>query len=101
MGKVLTGMGIAASLLKEAAKDEKLMKWILGTYSNGNARSIPDMLNGELISPEDRLLITERMKDLDKKKKKKRKKKQEVKKKKKKKNTESSDYKKVIDKYFE
>ena len=59
------------------------------------------LLNGELISPEDRLLITERMKDLDKKKKKKRKKKQEVKKKKKKKNTESSDYKKVIDKYFE
>lgn len=100
MGKIITGIGIAASLLKEATKDERLMKTVLGTYSNGDPRSLPDMLSGELVSPEDRLLITERMKNLDKKKKKKRKKKQEVKKKKKK-NKESADYKKVIDKYFD
>lgn len=104
MGTISSAFTTIVGIAKEATKDEHIMKSLLGTYSNGDVRSIPDMISGELVSPEDRLLITERMKKIEKKRKKSKKKKRKDHKnnaksqKKKKKKHKSNDH--IIMSYF-
>lgn len=60
---------------QKIAKDKDAQKIILGKYSNGKPRSVIDAINGEIIDPKDKLLITKRLEDEKKNKKKKKKKK--------------------------
>ena len=61
------------SIAKELGGNKKIQKTIFGTYSNGRPRSAIDAVKGEVISPEDQLLITKRLQKKNKKKKKKKK----------------------------
>lgn len=66
---------VAGRAAKAVSENDDIKKTILGTYSDGTPRSLVDAYQGEILSPEDRLLIEERMKEIRKKKKKKNKKK--------------------------
>ena len=66
------------SVLNGLGENKKVQKTILGTYSNGKTRSVIDALKGEIISPEDQLLITKRLNKKKKKKKKNKKKKKKI-----------------------
>lgn len=55
-------------------KSPKLQKTVLGTYSNGKPRSIVDACRNEVVSPDDKLMITKRLEKSKKKKTKKKKK---------------------------
>lgn len=76
---------MAGKELAKLAKNKKVQKIVLGTYTNGKPRSLVDAVNNELLSPEDRLLIEERIEEIRKKKKGKKKSKKKDKKKDKKK----------------
>ncbi|HAU84843.1 MAG TPA: hypothetical protein DCW90_04890 [Lachnospiraceae bacterium] len=64
----------AGSAIKAASENDSIKKMVLGTYTDGTPRSITDAYQGEILSPEDRLLIEKRMKKIRKKKGKKKKK---------------------------
>lgn len=59
-----------ASVVVDVIASEKVKKTLFGTYSNGKARNLSDAIHQEVISPEERLLITKRLKKNKKKKKK-------------------------------
>ena len=50
--------------------NEKIQKTLFGTYSDGTPRSLPDCLEGEILSPRDRERMIYRKKKKNKKKKK-------------------------------
>ena len=62
---IAAGISVATKL----SKDEGFQRIMLGTYADGKIKSLPDALNGENLSPE------QRAKEAKKKKKKKKKKK--------------------------
>lgn len=72
MGKILEAVGAAVSA---GVSNKKIMKALVGEYTDGTPRSLIDALNGEILSPKDRLLIEERISMIQKKRKKKKKKK--------------------------
>ncbi len=49
-----TIINVALSVGEQVVKSNAFQKMLCGTYSNGEARSIPDALNGEIYSPEER-----------------------------------------------
>ena len=63
------------SIAKEIGGNKKFQKTVFGTYSNGRPRSAIDAIKGEVISPEDQLLITRKLQKKKKKNKNKKKKK--------------------------
>lgn len=64
---IATATGIIAN--------DKVQKALFGVYSDGTARSLPDCLEGEILSPKDREKMLYKNKDKKKSKKKKSKKK--------------------------
>lgn len=68
---VETGVGIASTAMDIISKDKSLQKTLFGTYTNGKPRSVADAFHGEIIHPQDRLLIDKRIQKNKKKKKKK------------------------------
>ena len=75
---VVTVIGGAISQL---GKDEDLKGVIFGRYTDGSPRSIIDAFHDEILSPGDRDMLEDRMKEIRKKRKKKAKKKAKKKKK--------------------
>lgn len=71
-------MGVGNEVLKQAGKcveeNKDIQKMLFGTYSNGKPRSFVDAISGEIVSPEDKLAITKRLRKNEKKKKKRNKK---------------------------
>lgn len=59
-----------ASVVVDVLASDKMKKTLFGTYSNGKARNLTDAIHREVVSPEDKLLITKRLKKNKKKKKK-------------------------------
>ena len=59
-------LGDIKMILDAITEHEGLQRTILGTYTNGDARSLLDAINGELLSPEDRLLIEDRIRKIKK-----------------------------------
>lgn len=59
-----------ASVVVDVISSDKVKKTLFGTYSNGKARNLTDAIHKEVVSPEDKLLITKRLKKNKKKKKK-------------------------------
>lgn len=60
--------------LGEVAKSKSVQKAVLGTYSDGNPRSVADALEGEIYSPKQKAKFDEKVKKKKKKVKKNRKK---------------------------
>ena len=60
-------VGVMIDVASSILANEKITKFLCGTYSDGSARSLIDSLNGEYVSPVDKV------KKLKKKKKKKKK----------------------------
>lgn len=77
MGKI--PIETIVSIVKEVGGNKDFQKAVFGTYSNGKARSAIDAVRGEVISPEDQLLITKKLNKKKKKKKKNKKKKSSMK----------------------
>ena len=75
MSKAIKVIESLISAGKTIAGNDDIQKMILGTYSDGSPRSLPDALNDEFISPKEKKNILYG----DKKKKKKHKKKKSVK----------------------
>lgn len=46
-GWILTGLSVG----KELIENDDVQKMVLGTYSDGSVRSIPDAIDGEIYSP--------------------------------------------------
>ena len=63
-------IGSIISTTVDVLSSEKMRKTLFGTYSNGKSRNLTDALNHEVVSPEDKLKITKRLKKNKKKKKK-------------------------------
>lgn len=59
-------LGDIKMILDAITEHDGLQRTILGTYTNGDARSLLDAINGELLSPEDRLLIEDRIRKIKK-----------------------------------
>lgn len=57
-----------AEIVKE---DKEVQSLLFGRYADGSPRSLADAIDGEVVSPEDKLLIEKRIKKHKKKKKKK------------------------------
>lgn len=75
---------VLGEIIHQVGKDESIKKTILGTYSDGTPRSVVDAYRDELLSPEDRTMMEERMKEIRKNRKKRAKQKNKKKKKKRK-----------------
>ena len=54
MGKILEAVGAAVSA---GMSNKKIMKTLVGEYTDGTPRSLIDALNGELLSPRYILII--------------------------------------------
>lgn len=65
------GTELAKQAEKHISENKDLQKVLFGTYSNGKPRSLADAISGEVIHPDDKLLITKRLEKHEKKKKKK------------------------------
>jgi hypothetical protein len=50
-------METVAAAGKMLAENDSVKKMVLGTYSDGSARSIPDALNDEFVSPKEKKKI--------------------------------------------
>lgn len=68
------GSAVIKEVGKQVGENKEIQKILFGTYTDGQPRSLSDAIDGEIISPEDRLAITKRLKKNEKKKKKKEKK---------------------------
>ena len=75
---IRSGLEFLKSASESFMNDPKARKTVFGTYSNGKPRSIIDALNGEVIHPEDKLLIAKKIEKNKKKRKKKKKKQQKA-----------------------
>lgn len=59
----------AASLVKSLAEDKNVRRIVFGTYSDGSTRSLSDAINGEILSPKDKVKYKKKKKKSKKKKK--------------------------------
>lgn len=63
-------VGAIISTAIDVVSSDKMRKTLFGTYSNGKSRNLTDAIHNEVVSPEDKLKITKRIKKNKKKKKK-------------------------------
>lgn len=57
------GKGILTGVEKHISESDDAQKMIFGSYTNGKPRSLADAISGEIIHPEDKLLITQRLEE--------------------------------------
>ena len=51
--------GVVVSAAKELIKDEEVVKFVCGTYADGDGRSVVDAVKGEYISPKQKKKLTD------------------------------------------
>lgn len=57
MGEFVKIVETVAAAGRMLAENDSVKKMVLGTYSDGSARSIPDALNDEFVSPKEKKKI--------------------------------------------
>lgn len=75
MEAIAAGIELAISAATKVAENEKIRKFLCGSYADGKPRSITDAITGEVLSPRQKDRIEKEIRGGGKKKKKKKKKK--------------------------